>query len=1149
MQIKWIELNGFKSFPERTKIELNEGITCFVGPNGAGKSNIVDAFRWIFGEHNPRILRGEKMEEIIFQGAVSKKEKGLAEVSILLIIKEDAQNGNEPQSREVEIKRRFYRTGESYFIINGKQSRLKDIKEIFISEGVDVRTYSVIEQVKINEVLTKSSYRKTLLEECSGISLYKMKKTESDGKLQSAKENLQRIEDILGELKKQYSLLERQAKRAEKHKKIIDELSILELKISKAESLSLLDELKNLKEEIQSLEMNYRKLREENILITTKIGKQKNKISHIENIIQQRENQIKQAEFEKTKIEKELALIIQEEKNKSNEIGKLSEEISILSKEIEKSQSELKGAQYQAQEIEERMSNIQREIIIFEENLLKFQHQFVELEKDIEIKRKSLFNLTTELANKKNIYHSVKKTIEHFQNRLNTIIYEKQEFTKKIKELETELKEKEAKIKNLEESLQVENTNLNELIDELSLLERNFDEKNQTLIEKKKEETIISGKIEALSSEIWEEERNHKLFFECIEITPEAEELIEIFFDEKLKASVIENIEQIRSSNNKRFFFLKDLSKTENNLSPVSELRRIEEFIKIKDEGISNKVFENIFIVETIKEAIEKRQNFPYSYFITKKGEVVFPDGFIKTGKTEDLLKKKKLLRELNYEKEQVMKEIEALEKKIIEIKTKKENLKVNTESKKAYIASVKGEIFRLEERYKNLQIEVEGISQRVKYMDNEEKALYKDIAENTKLIETVRSKIDHISVSIDDTEAKIEELKKQEREIFRENEGKKDILSTIKIEFSTLKERLNNKKVEINRLDENIKKLFKRKNSNEEEIKQSLERIEQIRCKYAEKIKKVEMLYRECENLKEELENLLKHLQQEKEDLDKLEEKYQIITEELHNVTTIIGERKAKEAELKIKLENLWHEIYNIYGKDIFQEQIELFQDNYWAKGRIGELKAQLKDTGPVDIEILKEYQEVKERYDFMLSQQKDIKISIEELEEAIRKINALTRKKLRETFYLLRDRFNSVFQELFGGGKAEIVLNNENNILDSELEINVQPPGKKMSNLNLLSGGEKTLTALAFIFACLYIRPSPICILDEVDATLDDPNTLRFRKLIKNLSNKTQFLIITHNKLMMECANYIYGVTMQEEGISTVICIEFKDAAEVYA
>ncbi len=1149
MWIKWIELNGFKSFPEKTKIEFHGGITCFVGPNGAGKSNIVDAFRWILGEHNPRILRGEKMEEVIFQGSTSKKEKGLAEVSMFLSIeKNDEENGNKPLSREIEIKRRLYRTGESVFIINGKQSRLKDIKEIFISEGVDVRTYSIIDQIKINEILSKSSHRKALLEECAGISLYKMKKAESEGKLQSAKENLQRIEDILGELKKQYSLLERQAKRAEKYKKILNELSDLELKVSKAESLKLLADLTKLKEEIHNLNIKHEKLKEENIIITSELNEQKNKVHEMEIFIQQKDNDIKNKALEKAKIEKELALLVQEEKNKNHVIERLQQENSLLSNEIEKIRTELNESQIQVQDTEERLNNLQKEIIIYEETLLKFQKRVAELENILEKERKYLFNLTTELANKKNFYQSIKKSLEIGQNRLNSFTYKKEEISQKIKQSEAELKNTEIKIKNLKESLQGEHTELKKLIDTLSLLDKTLDEKNQKLIERKKEEATVTGKIEALVSEIWEEDIKSKLFFECIEVSPEVEELIENFFDEKLKASVIEDIHEIKYSDNKKFFFLKNLPTLKEKSSNVTGLKGIKEFINIKDSDISSVVFENIFIVENIEEALEKSKQFPLQFFITKKGEVISPDGFIKIGRAGNLLKKKRTLGQLKEDKKKIISDIEQLENDIQEIKAEKEKLKNNIESKKSYINNLNREIFRLEEQYKNLLRETEGIRQRAKYMENEEKTIQEEIKENTKLIEKVKSEIEHISFSIDDTEIKIEEIKNQQRNILKENEEKKDTLSTKKMELSMLKERLSGKNVEIIKLNENIKKLLIKRNKNEEEIKQTLKRIEQIKNEYAEKLKKSEFLTQENERLKEELDMLLNSLKIGKTIIDELTGKYQNINEEIQNITSIIGEKKVKEGELKVKLENLWNEIYNLYGKDILQEPIEPADETSLAKEKINHLKAQLRDIGVVDMEILKEYKEVKERYDFMLNQQNDIKISIEELEEAIRKINSLTRKKLRETFSLLKEKFSSLFQELFGGGNADIFLTDNNNILESELEINVQPPGKKMSSLNLLSGGERTLTAIAFVFACLSIRPSPVCILDEVDAPLDDPNTLRLKKLIQNLSDKTQFLIITHNKLMMEAADYIYGVTMQEEGISTVISLELKEA-EVYA
>lgn len=472
MKIKWIELNGFKSFPEKTRIEINEGITCFVGPNGAGKSNIVDAFRWILGEHNPRILRGEKMEEVIFQGSQSKREKGIAEVTILLKSLKETENEEESEIEFTEIKRRFYKSGESYFIINGKQARLKDIREIFLSEGVDIRTYSIIDQIKINDILSKPFHRKALLEECAGISLYKIKKTESEGKLQSARENLQRVEDIIGELRKQYSLLERQAKRAEKYKKIIEELKNLELKVSKTESLRLIDEMEGLKNEIKKLENKQSELKEEVAKIIKKIEEQKNKITNVENELQEKEKELKQKEIEKTKTENKQNLFSQEEKNRKELINKMQEENSTLKREIEKSQNELKEFSIQYSEIERNIGNLQEEIIEEEQELIEFHKKINEFEKELEKQRKTLFNLTTELANKKNYYHSVKKSLENGQNRLNSLYSRKKEMTQKINHLETENQEIEGKIKILKETFQSENEKINLLQNQLSQIDR-----------------------------------------------------------------------------------------------------------------------------------------------------------------------------------------------------------------------------------------------------------------------------------------------------------------------------------------------------------------------------------------------------------------------------------------------------------------------------------------------------------------------------------------------------------------------------------------------------------------------------------------------------------------------------------------------------
>ena len=1148
MQIKWIELNGFKSFPEKTKIELNKGITCFVGPNGAGKSNIADAFRWVLGEHNPRTLRGDKMEEVIFQGSASKKEKGLAEVTLLLSLQKEPENGNEPEQEKKEIKRRLYRTGESYFIINGKQSRLKDIKELFISEGVDIRNSAIIDQIKINEILSKAYQRKALLEECAGISIYKFKKTEAEGKLQSARDNLQRLEDIVSEVKKQLILLERQAKKAEKYKKITEELKNLELKVSKNESINLLSEIEILKNEINVLENKQSLLKEDIIRNTEKINSLKKKIAEAEDSIQNYEEKLKQKELEKANNEKKLALLFQEQKNKEEQILRLKEEEEAINIEINKIKGESAVTISQIEDIEKKINNLQDEILDYEQALLDYQKKTADTEKNLDEQRKTLFNLSTELANKKNYYNSIKKSIETIENRILYLQQRIEETNKKLEYLKKEVEESSKSIKNLQEAIYKENSEIENLQKELAGIDKIKEEKSQIIIEKKKTEAIISGKIESLQAEIWQEDKKYKLFFEAIDVKPEAEELFECFLDDKLKASLIENINQIAQTENRKFYFLKNISLNETEKVNPFKVKKLSDFVTIKDSGINKGIFDKVFIVDNLKEALELKKELPDASFITMQGETLFPDGFIKTGKPESLLKKKRLFEELQEEKEKISNEVETLQEEIEKIKNFKEQIIKNLENKRVQISQISRQLIQKQERYKGVIKELEITAQRVKHMQNEEKALNEDKEQNIKLLETTKTEIEYISYSIQDAENKIEEIKKLQEEILEANREKMETLSNKRIDFSTLKERLISKKAELNRLNEQIKKLINRKQKASDEINQNKFRIAQIEKEIIENKDRILIILSEIKEITDKKQNLLSELENEKNLINQLEKDYLKLNEELQNITTFIGQKKLSSGEKTVKLENLWHEIHNRYGIDILQEDIEPAEETAPLKTRIDHLATQLKEIGPVDIEILKEYEEVKERYTFLTGQQKDLITSIEELETAIKKINSLTRKKLRETFDALKEKFNSIFKELFGGGKAELQLSDENNILEADIDINVQPPGKKSTNINLLSGGEKTLSAIAFIFACLSIRPSPLCIFDEVDAPLDDPNTLRLRKLIKDFSNKTQFLIITHNKLLMESADYIYGVTMQEEGVSTVISLGLKEA-EVYA
>lgn len=1137
MQIKWIELNGFKSFPDKTRIVLDGGFTCFVGPNGAGKSNIVDAFRWILGEHNPRSLRGEKMEDIIFHGSASKKEKGLAEVTLVLNIEKDSE------IEEKEIKRRLYRTGESYFTVNGKQSRLKDIREIFISEGVDIRTYSIIDQIKINEILFKSSQRKALVEECAGISIYKFKKTEAEVKLQSAMENLQRVEDLIVEIKRQLSLLEKMVKKAERYKKITEELKNLELKLGKKESTELLNELTSIRTDIEALEEKQSKLRIEIEKLIEKNEKQKGKITEIESEIQEIEKKLNQLSTEKADTEKELALFMQEKKNKETHLKRLHEENQGLTEESEKLQKELQKAIFESEEIEKLINSLQKEVIDEERILLEHQKQSITFEEEIEKKRKALFNLSTELANKKNYYQSLKRELDGAENRINTIKNIKEEAYRRLDLIKVEIKEKKGSIQTLSETIKKENLEIQNLQNQLTFMDKKEDEKNHLLIDKKKEEAVINGRIETLQSEIWNEETKHRLFLEYIEVNPEMESAVENFLDEKLKASVIETIEDIEQTQQRKFYFLKNVPFKKEGTEALADCRKLGEFIKIKEE-INSKIFENVFIVSDLKKALEFKKKLPEACFITLNGETFFPDGFIKTGKSREFLKKKRVFEELKKEKIEISGEINSLMIEIEKIRVEKENLKKLLETKRKNISYMEREFIQTEESYKRLIQESESIIQKIKNMEKEEKALKEEISEDKKLIEELSSEIDNLSCFIDNVNEDLERIKKAQTEILNKDEKIKERISKKRIELSALKEKLNGKRSEIRRLNEYINRVLDKKKKNQIEIDRIRERIGEIEEGKIEKNEKIEHLFSEIEKLKQRREKLQRELLNEKNLAMELERNYHRFNRELQSIIATLGQKKLTEGEKMIKLENIWNEIFNRYGIDILKEEIEPAEEPELYKEKISRLSAQLKEMGPVDPQIIREYEEVKERYEFLTSQQKDLNTSIKELQEAIKKINMMTKKKLRETFEALNVKFNELFNELFEGGRAELLLTNENSILESDIEIKVQPPGKKSNNINLLSGGEKTLIALAFIFACLSIRPSPLCILDEVDALLDEPNTLRFRKLIKSLSNKTQFLVITHNKLMMEYAEQIYGVTMQEEGVSTVISLNLAEA-----
>lgn len=1147
MRIRWIELNGFKSFPERVRIELNQGITCFVGPNGAGKSNIIDAFRWVLGEHNPRALRGERMDEVIFQGSQSRREKGLAEVTLMISLAEESENGNTVKTKEVEIKRRLLRTGESFFYINGKQSRLKDIREFFLAEGVDIKTYSIVDQYKLSEILTKSSQRRSLLEECAGISIYKVKKAESEEKLTSAKENLQRVMDILRELERQYRMLERQAKRAERYKKILDEISTLELQVAKGDCNNLLSILEEIERQIEELTSVEKSLRGETESLHHNLEKVKEEIADIERALNTTESELKHREQSKSQLEREIIILSKEETSKEELISRLSEENASLNGEIEKNLSEIKAISEEVETLKREIENQKNKALLEEESIIELNKQIGRLNQTIENQRKALFSLSTELANRRNQLQNLRKNHEATKLKLSSLKQRKEELSLSLERVEKEREAVIEKIEQLKKLKEATSKEINNKKREIEENQRHLKQARDSLIEEKKREASLSGKVDALRSEIYENQNHTDSLIEYLEVKEEVETLVELLLEDRLKARVINSPEELKNLNDRKYFFFPNYS-AENDTELASlDGQNLGAFIRFKDSRLSS-IFRNVYFVNQVDEAIELRIKNPSITVVTKTGVVFFSDGFIKIGKSRDLLKKKRMLDQTVQALEESKLRIESLETIIGDRERINDNLRTELDTEKAKLASLEIEFIKTQESLNNLNKGIEGLKQRINFTENEERALLHEIEEQKKSLQKLNTEVQELNDAVSETENQIETLKSEQTILIERSNKIKEEISEIRIKVSTLNERLNNRVFELTRLKEVNQKTSKKIEENQNQILTLRQKISQIRAERDKKIKDSEFISGELLTLTEQVKALKESLAQKREDFEKLNLRINQISSQLGDVTLNLAQKRALERETRSKLESIWSEIYNLYGKDILKEEIEVPPDLEAMRVRLKQLKAQLKEIGAVDMEILKEYSQVKERYDFLLHQQKDIETSIEELETAIRKISSITKRRLRETFDDLREKFNSLFQELFDGGKADLVLSDQNDILDSEIDIIAQPPGKKLGNINLLSGGERTLTAVAYLFACLSIRPSPLCILDEVDAPLDDQNTVRLRGLIRRLSENTQFLIITHNKLIMEAADYIYGVTMQEEGVSSILSLELKEA-EAYA
>lgn len=1167
MRIEKIELIGFKSFADKTSFVLHPGITCIVGPNGCGKSNIVDAFRWVLGEQSAKSLRGEKMEEVIFNGSASKKAKGMAEVTMVVSGMNGAsQNNGSGQNENVAISRRLYRSGDSEYMVNRNQCRLKDIKDIFLDTGLEVRSYSILEQGRIGEILnSKPQERRFIIEEVAGVMKYKVRKAEALSKLESSRTNLVRINDIIVEIKKQINILDRLAKKAERYKKLSSEVHAIELKIARKEFQQIQDAYTQIIEEHDLLKEKETGLKAEITSIENRtetrrialLEKEKG-LEHVQNTFQAMERDIADIEREIAVAKNDISNLIELQnrlKQQSEEIDTRKDEISLRSGELKENILKI------SDEMEAHAGALKEKTSVLSE----VEEELSGKEDRLENRRREIFRITEELSAIRNEISRQQAAYESVERRELVTARESGDSRKILGEIESSVSSVETEIYSRNNEILLLKEKRDALVRELASGKNSLENLMKELSAAREELASYTSRLDSLKEivfdrptrELLSSTDNIKLLAsisDVVEVEAEYEKAIESALSEKADSFILEAIEDIehavaslRGKDTGRTAFMTNVPSPafsqERNM-PEGVIGRALDFVKVREEfaGVARNLLMHVLIVRDIRTAFDLRNTEGMYTFATIDGEVVEPSGAVVAGEGKGIFRRKREMREME---EAIAGKNTAVEKMQHEI----ENMKNTILNREADIKGVETAINNLEKEVslskltvENYLDEKERTSRKLAYLTIEHEEILKEKESlrttlagsetQTQQIEAKKTEVENETAALQD------EILQKKSEIEEQRSGVTDL----RLLIASNREKSEALRNELESSSQLIEDLSRKKEDLGTELETFVARISQRETEISGYEERLRKLVSDADLVRMDISGRREEIEKENEELIVVEQGLKLLRHEISGIFSRISDLDVMRAEHKMRLENLSANVRNNYGIGI--EDVELAEITTEEEERLVELRKKIQEIGPVNLGTLEEYEELRTRYEFMSKQQEDLNRSIAELEEAISKINSTTRKKLRDAYEALNAKFGEVFVRLFGGGKAELVLTDEHNILETGVDIVAQPPGKKLQNLHLLSGGEKALTALSLQFASFLIKPTPLCILDEADAPLDESNTERFSKMLSELSRDTQFIVVTHNRTSMSVAQHLYGITMEEAGVSKVISMQFTEA-----
>ncbi|MBP1079986.1 chromosome segregation protein SMC [Bacillus capparidis] len=1184
MFLKRLDIIGFKSFAEKISVDFVKGVTAVVGPNGSGKSNITDAIRWVLGEQSAKSLRGGKMEDVIFAGSDSRKRMNLAEVTLTL---ENEDRFLPIDYHEVSVTRRVFRSGESEFLINKQACRLKDIIDLFMDSGLGKEAFSIISQGKVEEILSsKAEERRSIFEEAAGVLKYKSRKKKAEAKLLETQDNLNRVEDIIHELEGQVEPLKVQASIAKDYLDKKAELENVEI------SLTAYD-IEKLNEDWTALSRSVEEAKGKEIASSASIQAKEADISETRDKIQALDESVDELqqillvtseELEKLEGRKE---VLKERKKNATQnqeqleemIAKYSDKTKELDDRICLQSKAVEELQAKAEEIRLLLKEKQHSLSLYSENI----------EGKIEQVKSDYFELLNDQASIRNELQFIEDQTTQNEAKKKRLTDNNLQYIKERDEIKDRRMKCEAQLGQIEEQI-------NRQVLAYREAERKYENDKQAYAKKesglyqayqyvqqaKSKKEMLEAMQEDFSGfyqgvkEILKAKSKlsgvHGAILELINTKEAYETAIEIALGAAGQHIVTENensarqaIQYLKQNSFGRATFLplnvmkarhiaeRDIQIAKENSSFIGVAVDLIEF-----EGLYRPVVQNllgaVLIAEDLKGANELAKRLGQRYrIVTLQGDVVNPGGSMTGGamkkKNTSLLSRNRELETLSArlldmeEKTELLeKDLKVLKNTVGEEEKRLDELRKNGEHVREKQQELKGELYEI-------QIEEKNINRHLELYDQEKSTLLEEETEKNRRKEELQRNLTDLTEKMEQLDEQLEQLNQQKQAQTSNKDSISSEVTELKIQIAKAEQALTSEETA-------LKQFYSDREENEQGYKQASEDLKFLTDEMYSSSSGEEKLQEAASQKSKDKNNTLALISTRREQRIKLQSGLDTKEAELKEekrlykqMTSILKDQEVKLAKMEVELDNLLSFLREEYGLsyEAAKENYTLETPPEEARKQVKLIKMAIDELGTVNLGSIEEFERVNERYMFLKEQKDDLLEAKETLFKVIEEMDEEMSKRFSQTFSDIRSHFETVFKALFGGGRAELKLTNPDDLLRSGVDIVAQPPGKKLQNLSLLSGGERALTAIALLFSILKVRPVPFCILDEVEAALDEANVFRFAQYLKNYSHETQFIVITHRKGTMEEADVLYGVTMQGSGVSKLVSVKLEETKEL--